>query len=96
MYSYNILQNLFPCYIWEHILAIRKSLLVRRNFENLDLEFEPKWCFDYININGSNRSLAIRNLELQSPDFIQVPLLKKYLVRRVFSKEQVKFIKLEH
>ena len=68
-----------------------ESLVVRRNFENLDLEFEPRWCFDYININWSNCSLAIRSLELQSPDFIQVPLLKKYLVRRVFSKEQVKF-----
>ena len=68
-----------------------ESLVVRRNFENLDLEFEPRWCFDYINIKWSNCSLAIRSLELQSPDFMQVPLLKKYLVRRVFSKEQVKF-----
>ena len=68
-----------------------ESLVVRKNFEDLDLEFEPRWCFDYININWSNSSLAIRNLELQSPDFIQIPLLKKYLVRRMFSNEQVKF-----
>ena len=68
-----------------------ESLLVRRNFEDLDLEFEPKWCFDYININWSNSSLAIKNLELQSPDFIQIPLLQKYLVRRMFSNEQGKF-----
>ena len=68
-----------------------ESLLVRKNFEDLDLEFEPKWCFDYININWSNSSLAIKNLELQSPDFIQIPLLKKYLVRKMFSNEQVKF-----
>ena len=68
-----------------------ESLVVRRNFEDLDLEFEPRWCFDYININWSNSSLAIRNLELQSPDFIQIPLFKKYLVRRMFSNEQVKF-----
>ena len=68
-----------------------ESLIVRRNFEDLDLEFEPRWCFDYININWSNSSLAIRNLELQSPDFVQIPLLKKYLVRRIFSNEQVKF-----
>ena len=68
-----------------------ESLVVRRHFEDLDLEFEPRWCFDYININWNNSSLAIRNLELQSPDFIQIPLLKKYLVRRIFSNEQVKF-----
>ena len=68
-----------------------ESLVVRKNFEDLDLEFEPRWCFDYININWSNSSLAIRNLELQSPDFIQIPLLKKYLVWRMFSNEQVKF-----
>ena len=60
-----------------------ESLIVRRNFDDLDLEFEPRWCFNYININWSNSSLAIRNLELQSPDFIQIPLLKKYLVRRM-------------
>ena len=35
--------------------------------------------------------MALRNLELQSPDFIQVPLLKKYVVRRVFSNKHVKF-----
>ena len=68
-----------------------ESLIVRRNFEDLDLEFEPRWCFDYININWSNSSLPIKNLELQSPDFIQIPLIKKYLVRRMFSNEQVKF-----
>ena len=68
-----------------------ESLVVRRHFEDLDLEFEPRWCFDYIIINWKNSSLAIRNLELQSPDFIQIPLLKKYLVRRIFSNEQVKF-----
>ena len=68
-----------------------ESLIVRENFEDLDLEFEPRWCFDYININWSNSSLAIKNLELQSPDFIQIPLIKKYLVRRMFSNEQVKF-----
>ena len=68
-----------------------ESLVVRRQLEDLDLEFEPRWCFDYININWNNSSLAIRNLELQSPDFIQIPLLKKYLVRRIFSNEQVKF-----
>ena len=62
-----------------------ESLVVRKNFEDLDLEFEPRWCFDYININWNNFSLAIRHLELQSP------FLKKCLVRRVFSKEQVKF-----
>ena len=28
-----------------------ESLVVRNNFEDLDLEFEPRWCFDYININ---------------------------------------------
>ena len=26
-----------------------ESLVVRKNFEDLDLEFEPRWCFDYIN-----------------------------------------------
>ena len=54
-----------------------ESLIVRRHFEDLDLEFEPRWCFDYININWNNSSLAIRNLELQSPDFIQISFLKK-------------------
>ena len=68
-----------------------ESLVVRKNFENLDLEFEPRWCFDYININWNHSSLAIRNLVLQSPDFIQIPLLKKYLVRKNFSNDQVKF-----
>ena len=42
-----------------------ESLLVRKGFEHFDLEFEPRWCFDYVNINWSNCSLAIRNLELQ-------------------------------
>ena len=59
-----------------------ESLVVRKPFEDLDLEFEPRWCFDYININWNNSSLAIRNLELQSPDFIQIPLLKKYLCKK--------------
>ena len=68
-----------------------ESLVVRRDFQDLDMEFEPKWLFDYININWNRCSLALRNLELQSPDFIQVPLLKKYVVRRVFSKKHVKF-----
>ena len=68
-----------------------ESLVVRRDFQDLDMEFEPKWLFDYININWNRCSLALKNLELQSPDFIQVPLLKKYVVRRVFSKKHVKF-----
>ena len=55
------------------------------------MEFEPKCLFDYININWNRCSLALRNLELQSPDFIQVPILKKYVVRRVFAKKHVKF-----
>ena len=68
-----------------------ESLIVRKQFEDLDLEFELRWCFDSISINWNNSSLAIRNLELQSPDFIQIPLLKTYLVRKIFSNEQVKF-----
>lgn len=68
-----------------------ESLVVRRDFQDLDMEFEPKWLFDYININWNRCSLALKNLELQSPDFIQVPLLKKYVVRRVFSNKHVKF-----
>ena len=68
-----------------------ESLVVRKDFQDLDMEFEPKWLFDYININWNRCSLALKNLELQSPDFIQVPLLKKYVVRRVFSKKHVKF-----
>ena len=68
-----------------------ESLVVRRDFQDLDMEFEPKWLFDYININWNRCSLALKNLEIQSPDFIQVPLLKKYVVRRVFSKKHVKF-----
>ena len=68
-----------------------ENLVVRRDFQDLDMEFEPKWLFDYININWNKCSLALQNLELQSPDFIQVPLLKKYVVRRVFSKKHVKF-----
>ena len=44
-----------------------ESLLVRKNFENLDLEFEPRCFLDYININWNHSSLAIKNLELQSP-----------------------------
>ena len=68
-----------------------ENLVVRRDFKDLDMEFEPRWLFDYININWNRCSLALRNLELQSPDFIQVPLLKKYVVRRVFSNKHVKF-----
>ena len=68
-----------------------ESLVVRRDFQDLDMEFEPKCLFDYININWNRCSLALRNLELQTPDFIQVPILKKYVVRRVFAKKHVKF-----
>ena len=68
-----------------------ENLVVRRDFQDLDMKFEPRCLFDYININWNRCSLALRNLELQSPDFIQVPLLKKYVVRRVFAKKHVKF-----
>ena len=68
-----------------------ESLVIRRDFQDLDMEFEPKCLFDYININWNRCSLALRNLELQSPDFIQVPILKKYVVRRVFANKHVKF-----
>ena len=39
-----------------------ESLVVRRHFEDLDLEFEPRWCVDYININWNNSSLAIKDI----------------------------------
>ena len=68
-----------------------ESLVIRRDFQDLDMEFEPRCLFDYININWNRCSLALKNLELQSPDFIQVPILKKYVVRRVFAKKHVKF-----
>ena len=41
-----------------------ESLLVRKNFEDLDLEFEPKWCFDYININWNNSSLVYKEFRV--------------------------------
>ena len=52
MYNYNILHNQFPWnYIWELIFGNPESLVVKRQFEDLDLEFDPRWCFDYVNIN---------------------------------------------
>ena len=68
-----------------------EDIIIREEYQDMDITFEKYWFWDYINLNWSNCSLLLDRWELQFPNFIQVPLLKKLGVRKAFQKEIVRY-----
>ena len=72
-------------------LEIRDGL---QDFQQFTLSYEKHCLYDYININWTKQSLALNCLELQTPTFAQVPLLKKKGMRDIFNRKENVYCRL--